>query len=36
MAKLNLTEQQQAAVENRGGSLLGSAAAGAGKTTVLV
>ena len=27
MAKLNLTEQQQAAVENRGGSLLVSAAA---------
>ena len=27
MAKLKLTEQQQAAVENRGGSLLVSAAA---------
>ena len=36
MAKLNLTEQQQAAVENRGGSLLVSAAAGSGKTKVLV
>ena len=31
MAKLKLTEQQQAAVENRGGSLLVSAAAGSGK-----
>lgn len=30
MAKLKLTEQQQAAVENRGGSLLVSAAAGSG------
>lgn len=36
MAKLNLTEQQQTAVENRGGSLLVSAAAGSGKTKVLV
>ena len=36
MAKLKLTEQQQAAVENRGGSLLVSAAAGSGKTKVLV
>ena len=36
MAKLNLTEQQCAAVENRGGSLLVSAAAGSGKTKVLV
>ena len=34
MAKLKLTEQQQAAVENRGGSLLVSAAAGSGKTKV--
>ena len=36
MGKLNLTPQQQAAVENRGGSLLVSAAAGSGKTKVLV
>ena len=36
MAKLNLTPQQSAAVENRGGSLLVSAAAGSGKTKVLV
>ncbi|WP_455582003.1 helicase-exonuclease AddAB subunit AddA [Dysosmobacter sp.] len=36
MAKLTLTSQQQAVVENRGGSLLVSAAAGSGKTKVLV
>ena len=35
MAKLTLTPQQQAVVENRGGSLLVSAAAGSGKTRVL-
>lgn len=34
--KITLTEQQQAVVENRGGNLLVSAAAGAGKTKVLV
>ena len=32
MAKLTLTPQQRAVVENRGGSLLVSAAAGSGKT----
>ena len=31
-----LTSQQKAAVENRGGKLLVSAAAGSGKTKVLV
>ena len=36
MTKVRLTERQQAAVENRGGSLLVSAAAGSGKTKVLV
>ena len=36
MAKLTLTAQQQSVVENRGGSLLVSAAAGSGKTKVLV
>ena len=36
MAKLTLTPQQRAVVENRGGSLLVSAAAGSGKTQVLV
>lgn len=36
MAKLTLTPEQQAVVENRGGSLLVSAAAGSGKTKVLV
>ncbi|MBE6939424.1 MAG: helicase-exonuclease AddAB subunit AddA [Ruminococcaceae bacterium] len=36
MSKLQLTEEQQAAVFNRGGSLLVSAAAGSGKTKVLV
>ena len=36
MAKLELTAAQQCAVTNRGGSLLVSAAAGSGKTKVLV
>jgi ATP-dependent helicase/nuclease subunit A len=36
MAGLTLTPQQQAVVEDRGGSLLVSAAAGSGKTKVLV
>ena len=36
MAKLTLTPQQQAVVENRGGVSLASAAAGSGKTKVLV
>ena len=36
MAKIELTPDQCAAVENRGGSLLVSAAAGSGKTRVLV
>ena len=36
MASLTLAPQQQAVVENRGGSLLVSAAAGSGKTKVLV
>ena len=36
MAKMTLTEQQQKVVENRGGTLLVSAAAGSGKTKVLV
>ena len=36
MAKLTLTPQQQEVVRNRGGSLLVSAAAGSGKTKVLV
>ena len=36
MAELRLTAEQQAVVENRGGSLLVSAAAGSGKTKVLV
>ncbi len=36
MAEVKLTPQQQAVVENRGGSLLVSAAAGSGKTKVLV
>ncbi len=36
MAKINLTPQQQAAVNHRGGALLVSAAAGSGKTKVLV
>ncbi len=35
MPKVKLTEQQQAVVDNRGGDLLVSAAAGAGKTEVL-
>ncbi|MBQ3548702.1 MAG: helicase-exonuclease AddAB subunit AddA [Oscillospiraceae bacterium] len=36
MADVKLTPQQQSAVKNRGGSLLVSAAAGSGKTKVLV
>ena len=36
MGELRLTPEQQAVVENRGGSLLVSAAAGSGKTKVLV
>lgn len=36
MAELRLTPSQQAAVEDRGGALLVSAAAGSGKTKVLV
>ena len=36
MAKMTLTEQQKKVVENRGGTLLVSAAAGSGKTKVLV
>ena len=36
MAKVTLTPQQRSVVENRGGSLLVSAAAGSGKTKVLV
>ena len=33
---IQLTDQQQAAVDNRGGELLVSSAAGSGKTRVLV
>ena len=36
MAKMELTDAQRCAVDNRGGSLLVSAAAGSGKTKVLV
>ena len=36
MNKVTLTPQQRSVVENRGGSLLVSAAAGSGKTKVLV
>ena len=36
MAETKLTPQQRAVVENRGGTLLVSAAAGSGKTKVLV
>lgn len=36
MEKLNFTDQQTAVIDNRGGSLLVSAAAGTGKTRVLV
>lgn len=36
MSEIKLTAQQQAACENRGGALLVSAAAGSGKTKVLV
>ena len=36
MAELVLTKEQQAVVDDRGGALLVSAAAGSGKTKVLV
>lgn len=36
MAKFELTKEQQAVVDNRGGTLLVSAAAGSGKTKVLI
>ena len=36
MAEIKLTREQQAVVDNRGGALLVSAAAGSGKTKVLV
>ena len=36
MSELKLTREQQAAVDHRGGTLLVSAAAGSGKTKVLV
>ena len=36
MAKFELTKEQQAVVDNRGGTLLISAAAGSGKTKVLI
>ena len=36
MSDIRLTPEQRAVVENRGGSLLVSAAAGSGKTKVLV
>ena len=36
MAKIELTDDQRTAIKNRGGSLLVSAAAGSGKTKVLV
>ena len=36
MAEIILTREQQAVVENRGGTLLVSAAAGSGKTKVLI
>lgn len=36
MAELNLTPSQQAIVDYRGGAMLVSAAAGSGKTMVLV
>ena len=36
MAEIILTKEQQAVVENRGGTLLVSAAAGSGKTKVLI
>ena len=36
MAKFELTNEQKAVVDNRGGSLLISAAAGSGKTKVLI
>ena len=36
MAEIVLTKEQQAVIDNRGGTLLVSAAAGSGKTKVLI